>query len=180
MSQPAEAPATPAPPDPTGRGAWWVLAAVLGASTLLALFMFAQYSRTLVYVRATIGQPDLGVAPAQPLPWTVDRRDTPEECVDHTLTWARECRGIKTMCDMYVEQMMSLCLQARDRTAFCQRVGSRTATAEFGVPECRARGVRRHVDREACSTAYRTIDGHCNRLRFELSRRAADAAPETP
>ncbi len=162
-------------PAPSGlRGAGIVLGLIFGVSTLLALYLFARYSQTLSYVRATIGDVDNGVAPEVEFPWAaVDL--TPEECVDATLQWARDCTGIKSMCDMYVDRYMGLCLESAERTAFCHAIEGFTGTTEFGVPECRARGVLRNVDKEACAMAYRTVDGFCQVVRRRTAREAAGA-----
>jgi len=160
---------------PTGlRGAGIVLGAIFALSTLLAFYMFSQYSRTLSYVRQTIGEPDLDVAPTAPLPWA-EAELTPEECVDATLLWAERCTGIKTMCDMYVERYIGLCLEAGNRDDFCASIRTFTGTSEFGVPECRARGVQRNVNKEACAMAYKTIDGYCEVVRRRLARDAGAA-----
>jgi hypothetical protein len=160
-------------PAPSGlRGAGIVLGLIFGVSTLLALYMFSRYSQTLSYVRSTIGDIDNGVMPQVEFPWA-SAELTPEECVDATLEWARQCTGIKSMCDMYVDRYMALCLESGDRNSFCHAIEGFTGTTEFGVPECRARGVLRNVDKEACAMAYRTVDGFC-----EVTRRRAARAAE--
>jgi hypothetical protein len=169
MTSPAPAPSStsaPIPPanDSGWRGAGIVLGTIFGVSTLLATYMFWQYSKTLAYVRNTIGDPDRGLEPVIPQAWHA-RPLSPEECVDATLHWTRECVGIKTMCDMYVERVIGLCMDTQDRNEFCHAIVDDSFTTEFGVPECRARGVRRNVNKEACANSYRTIDAYCEIVR---------------
>lgn len=159
--------------DSGWRGAGVVLGAVFGVSLLLASYMFLQYSKTLAFVRDTIGEPDQGLLPVVPQPWH-ERPLSPEECVDATLAWTRECPGIKTMCDMYVERVVGLCMDTQDRNTFCHDIVDNSYTTEFGVPECRARGVRRNVNKEACANSYRTIDAYCEIVR-EIA--ASEASP---
>lgn len=137
-------------------GAWMVLAVVFGLSTLLGVFFFWQYSRTMAYVKYTIDEPE------GPLPYEVAAY-SPEDCVDYSMDWAAECTGVKTLCDMYVDRVITLCLESQDRTAYCDQLGERTETAEFGVDLCRERGVQKNVDKEACGHAYRAIVGYCER-----------------
>jgi hypothetical protein len=165
MTSPAPAPVPTPPSDTEGwRGAGVVLGVIFTLSTLLALYMFSQYSRTMAYVRVTLGDPDRGVMPTETQPWDLAAL-SPEECVDATLTWTQNCRGIKTMCDMYVERVMGLCMDTQNREAFCMAIVDDTGTTEFGVAECRARGVQRNVNKEACANSYRTIDAYCEIVR---------------
>jgi hypothetical protein len=163
-----------------GRGAMIVLGATLGASTLLAVYLFAQYSAMLSYVRATIGYCAVledgsrsCVEPPTPPPWKRDAL-TPEQCVDETLAWARDCHGIKSMCDMYVEAVIRDCMASQDRAVYCEAIAPFAETTYFGATECRARGVRRDVDKEACANAYRSIGAWCEE---ELDARAAASQP---
>lgn len=144
--------ATSAPPS--GRGAWWVLGGLFAVSTLLGVVLLAQYSRTMAYVKRTIDEPQ------QPFVWE-SRQHTAEECIDATMAWAQDCRGVKSLCDMYVERYVGLCLESADRVEYCSAIGNAREDAHFGVEECRARGTQRHVNAEACANAYRTIASFC-------------------
>lgn len=160
--------------DPGTRSALKVLGAVFAVSTVLAFVLFWQYSRTLSYVRGSIGycahladgQPPQCVPPLSPPAWT-QRAFSPEECVDAAMGWAADCEGIKSMCDMYVEAVIRDCLTVGDRATYCDAIARVGETTEFGAVECRARGTRRDVDREACANAYRAIDAFCSDNRFE-------------
>lgn len=149
----------------SSRGAYAVLGVTFGLSTLLAVFFFAQYSAVLSYVRETVDERE------EPFPWD-NLAFAPEECVDHALEWTAECLGIKSMCDMYVDQVMAACMESGDREAYCEALGERTMTTEFGAEECFARGTRRNVDAEPCANAYRFIDSYCTTI---LSEDAAAA-----
>lgn len=148
---------------PGWGGAGWVVVAVLLLSVVLALHFGRQYTSFMVHVRNTLEEP------AEPLPWQVGPV-TPEGCVDEAMAWAASCRGIKTLCDMYVSHVVELCMAAHDRVAYCEQLRSRHITTDFGAVECQARGVRRHLDDHACGNAYRQIDTHCTRI---LGERAA-------
>lgn len=161
MAEPTPGPHPPASPEGSARGAWIVLGVVFTLSTLLGLFMFRQYSAVLTYVKATLDDPDA------PPAW-VDEPHSVEDCVDAALQWASECNGIKTLCDIYVERVVRECLDSRERDAYCIDIADVSETTEFGVTECRNRGVRRDVDKEACANAYRTIDTWCEDVRYRL------------
>jgi hypothetical protein len=147
-----------------------VLGAVTAVSVLLGVYLFVQYSRVMGYVRGTIGycshlsdDDNTCIEPAVPPEWQT-RAFSPEECVDGVLEWARGCHGIKSMCDMYVEPVIHDCLETQDRTIYCTAIAPFAVTTYFGASECRARGVRREVDKEACANAYRTIASWCEDL----------------
>lgn len=167
---------SPVPAERSAQTAWIVLAVTFLCSTLLGVFFFAQYSAVLTYVRTTLEEPE------RPHAWET-RIFTPEECIDAAIAWTGECRGIKTMCDMYVDQVMVLCMESQPRVAYCEALGDRTMTTAFGAEECFARGTRRNVDAEACSAAYRFIDGFCDTILEALeapgepSAANAEAAP---
>lgn len=159
---------TSTPRDPAVRPGWggaeYVLGLTLLFSIALAVALWYRYSMVMGYIKRTLEEPE------QSFPWEAAVY-SPEDCVDWALAWAAECSGIKSMCDMYVDRAMLECLQASDRLFYCERLGQRTETTEFGVPECRTRGVQRDINKEACAMAYRTIDSYC-----KVTRREAEAA----
>lgn len=161
MAEPTRGLDPHAAPEGSARGAWIVLGIVFTLSTLLGLYMFRQYSAVLTYVKDTLDNPDA------PPAW-VDEPHSVEDCVDAGLTWAASCDGIKTLCDIYVERVVRECLDSRERDAYCLDIAGISETTEFGVAECRNRGVRRDVDKEACANAYRTIDTWCEDVRYRL------------
>jgi len=150
------------------RGGLAMVLGILALSTAMAFVLLAKYSATLGYVKRTLDEP------AEPNGWEL-RAYAPEECIDAAMTWTAECRGIKSMCDMYVERVVDECMGSRDRLAYCEHLGDTTGTTEFGVPECRARGVQRHINQEACANAYRSIDNFCKRTRAEAPASAESA-----
>ena len=169
MVQPASQTPTPdsVPASPSGwGGAQYVLGGVLFVSFLLAVMLWYRYSQVMGYIKRTLEEPD------QVFVWD-EEAYSPEDCVDWAMGWASECTGIKSMCDMYVDRVMLACLESRDRLGYCEILGSRTETTEFGVPECRARGVQRDLNKEACSMAYRSIDSYCKVIRRQAERAAA-------
>ncbi len=141
-----------------GRTGVWVVLAVLGVATLLAVGLAINYTRFLSYVKHTIEDPD------NPPVWQ-QRAMSPEDCVDSAMRWASECRGVKALCDEYVTRVTTECLETQDHTAYCLAVSDEIDGPSFGVAECRARGVRRNIDHEACSNAYKAIDSWCRMLR---------------
>lgn len=146
----------PVPAERSAHGAWAVLGVTFLCSTALGVYLFAQYSSVLSYVNDTL-EADVEHA------WD-ERPFAPEECIDAALAWTAECSGIKSMCDMYVDQVMVLCMESQPRRAYCEALGDRTMTTEFGARECFARGTQRNVDAEACAAAYRFIDGFCTTI----------------
>jgi hypothetical protein len=125
----------------------FVLSAVMGA------LFYWQYSKVLLYVHTTLEEPE------EPLAWEV-RAHSPDECVGAALDWVAECEGIKSMCDMYVDRLIAMCMGSDERTGYCAVIDG--STTRFGHQECSVRGVRRNVDAESCSGAYRAIDAFCD------------------
>lgn len=168
------------------RELWIVLGAVTAVSLLLGVYLFVQYSRVMGYVRQTIGycaqltEGDAAcVEPTVVPPWQ-NRPYSPEECVDGVLQWARDCGGIKSMCDMYVEPVVHDCLQTQDRRLYCEAIAPFAVTTYFGASECRARGVRRDVDKEACANAYRAIASWCDDAVAEPAPQASEGSGTPP
>lgn len=153
---------TEVPPDQVryesagARSAWVVLGATFALATLLGVLFFARYSQTMVYVKQTLEEP------TEPPAWEAAAL-APAECVDAALDWASGCSGIKSMCDMYVDHAIALCMQSRDREEYCASVSDEVET-RFGSAECHMRGVRRNVDAEACANAYKAILSYCESL----------------
>lgn len=156
--------------DDGNRSTWIVLAAITIGAIGLGFFLLYRYSEVLGYVKRTLEEP------AAPHGWTLTPY-SPEECVDAAMAWASDCVGIKTMCDMYVERVVEECLGSQDRLQYCLTLGDTTGSTEFGVPECRARGVLRDVDKESCSISYRSIDQFCKRTRVLAELAAEGSAP---
>lgn len=142
---------------PGWAGAGWVIVPVLILSALLAWNLGVRYTTFLNFAKDTLENPD-----APPI-WA-QQALTPEGCVDAALDWARECHGIKSLCDVYVSHVTELCLASQDRSAYCRGLAGRSGLTEFGYEECQQRGVQRHIDNEACANAFRQIDTHCNRI----------------
>lgn len=136
-----------------------VIAVILFLSVLLGGMLFRNYSIFLSYSHHTL------TSPATPPPWIAEGPLSPEGCVDATLDWARECVGIKSLCDEYTTRVAQECLEQGDHDVYCEALGARTATTEFGLQECYARGTKRNQDSESCSSAYRAIDSYCAYLR---------------
>lgn len=98
---------------------------------------------------------------------TRGKRLSVEGCVDATVTWASRCQAMKSLCDATGPEMMTRCLAANDRTAYCARLGRTGADTHFGFKECKARHVNRKT-KSACADAYRAIATYCDGL---LARR---------
>lgn len=135
-------------------GAGVVIGVTLAVSFALALVLAFRYSAAMVYIKQTIEERP------EPWPWEVEPH-TPEQCVDAAMDWAAECHGVKSLCDIYVERVVLACIMSADRRTYCEVVGDDAETTEFGAAECRDRGVRRNIDREACANTYRTIAEYC-------------------
>lgn len=169
MSDPAYSEA-PVQYQPDAGGSWkLVLGVTFMLSTLLGVVFYVQYSSTLRYVRDTLE------VPVEPLPWDVAEL-TPTECVDFAMDWTATCTGIKSMCDMYVDRVISLCMRSTDRQLYCSLVIDETSNTRFGHEDCRLRGVQRNVDSEACGGAYRAIGSYCEVL---VSNAELNAESET-
>lgn len=136
-----------------------VIGVVLLLSVVLGGMLFRNYSTFLSYAHHTLTNP------ATPPPWIAEGPLSPEGCVDATLDWARECVGIKSLCDEYTTRVTQECLEQGDHDAYCEALGARTATTEFGLQECYARGTKRNQDSESCANSYRAIDSYCAYLR---------------
>lgn len=141
------------------RAAAVVIGIAVILSALLGGMLFWNYSKFLSFARHSL------IAPETPPPWVLDGPLSPEACVDATLDWAAECVGIKSLCDQYTTRVTQECMEQGDHRGYCQALGARTATTEFGLQECFARGTKRHYDSEACANAYRAIDSYCAYIR---------------
>ena len=143
------------------RAAWLVIGATMIVAIVMGSLLWANYSRFLGYVRATLEDPE------NPPVWR-ERALSAEGCVDAALAWAASCRGVKSLCDEYVTRVTQECLQAGGEAhheAFCVSLGASGTLTDFGYAECRARGVQRHVDAEPCAMAYRAVDAWCHYVR---------------
>lgn len=134
--------------------AWKILGVTFLLSVLLGVTFLYQYLTTMRFIREHLNEP------ATPHAWSVTPL-SPDECVTEALDWARECRGIKSLCDMYSDRVMEYCMDSQPREAYCRSLGDITRTARFGFAECQARGVRRNIDAEICSKAYRFTATYC-------------------
>lgn len=147
---------TPVQYEKSGAG---TIVAILGTtfalSVLLGCLFYWQYSSVLSYVRVTLEEPET------PHAWD-ERTLAPDECVAEAMDWVAGCSGIKTMCDMYVDQLIALCMGSADRDGYCAAIDA--STTRFGHQDCSVRGVQRNVDAEACSRAYRAIASFCESL----------------
>lgn len=156
--------------EPSGISWKLILGITFLLSTLLGVVFYVQYSSTLLFVDQTLENPEA------PLPWEVGEV-TPTECVDFAMDWTSECTGIKSMCDMYVDRVISLCMRAQSRLTYCELVVDETSTTKFGHEDCRLRGVQRNINSEACSGAYRAISSYCEVL-VENAEAGADLPGE--
>ena len=90
---------------------------------------------------------------------------TVEKCVDEVLRWGTRCEAMKSLCDASVPRQLEACLAGSDRSAYCRSIGQRYMATEFGVPECRARGIlHRGREKTNCALSYRAIAAYCARL----------------
>lgn len=136
-----------------------ILGTTFALSVLMGCLFYWQYSKVLSYVRVTLEEPET------PLAWET-RAHSPDECVGAALDWVAECEGIKAMCDMYIDRLIAMCMASDDRLEYCGAIDA--STTRFGHQECSVRGVRRNIDAEACSGAYRAIDSFCDSLEHGL------------
>lgn len=151
------------------RGLRIVVISLLLVATTLGTLLFRNYSRFLGYVNDTLEERE------EPFPWEQFEHTPIEACVDASMQWAAECVGIKTLCDEYVTKYMLECLKSEPRRSYCAEFTFEdTASTKFGAEECTARGVRRNVDKEACSKTYRAIDSWCQVERAKAALEQAD------
>jgi hypothetical protein len=134
-----------------------ILLTTFTLSVLMGALFYRQYSKVLSYVRITLDEPDGALV------WD-ERPHSPDECIGAALDWVAGCDGIKSMCDMYVDRLIAMCMGSRVRTDYCDAIDA--STTQFGHQECSVRSVRRNVDAEACSRAYRAIDSFCDSLEY--------------
>ena len=92
----------------------------------MGLYLAFSYSNFLGYVRDSLDSPE------HPPAWAATPF-SPEKCVDSALAWARECKGMKTACDLYVSRVVNECLASQDRLAYCQTLGETGSTTRFGL-----------------------------------------------
>lgn len=170
MSSSASSSQTPTTDRSNLKTAGVVILIAILLSSLLGGLLFRNYSKFLSYAHHTLTHP------ATPPPWIANGPLSPEACVDATLDWSAACVGIKSLCDEYTTRVTQECLGEGDHREYCTLLGNRTATTEFGLQECYARGTRRHFDSESCANAYRAIDSYCAYIRDE----AAVERGETP
>lgn len=150
--------------EPSGsRSAWVVIGLTFALSTVLGVLFFARYSQTMLYVKRTLTEPaEAPIWEAEPM--------APGDCVEQALSWAGGCNGIKSMCDMYVSEVIARCMASRDREEYCRSIADESMVARFGSAECRMRGVQRNVDAEACANSYKAVQSYCESL-LEISAR---------
>lgn len=87
------------------------------------------------------------------------------ECVDLVLEWHPQCTALHGLCDASVDRVMGACLAGHDRTEECRELADRLGKTQYGVPECRGRGIERRQgqDRE-CAKSFGTVSLHCKEL----------------
>lgn len=149
-----------------------VVLIIILMSVALAVYLSRNTSKFLNYAGTTLIQPET------PPPWIADGPLSPEGCVDVALDWARECVGVKQLCDHYVTRVTQECMLEGEESGlhdeYCQHIEALTASSSFGARECAARGVRRDIDAEACGNAYRAIDAHCQYVRDKVRVEAGE------
>ena len=69
---------------------------------------------------------------------------------------------MKSLCFASSSLVTHRCLDARDRSAYCQTLGAAHRDTRFGYKECKARGVTRQ-NKKICAAAYRAIAAHCSK-----------------
>lgn len=166
----------PTPPAQSENGSARIVVLVLFlTSVALGAGLYYNFSKFLNYARVTLVKPD------EPPPWIANAPLSPEGCIDEALEWARNCIGVKQLCDNYVTRVTQECMIAGEGThlEYCQHIEALTASSSFGARECAARGVRRDVDAEACGNAYRAVDAHCQYVR-DKARVEAGEEPVGP
>jgi|GEM_PF-2392466 len=168
---------TPTPDANDPQGTWKtagiVLLLIFLMSVALGGLLFRNYAQFMNYAHKTLTHPET------PPPWIADGPLSPEGCVDAALDWARNCKGVKSLCDEYVTRVTQECMIEDDHVDYCFRIEDITASSHFGAQECAARGARRNVDSEACGNAYRAIDSHCQYVR-DKARVERGEEPEGP
>lgn len=137
-------------PQPVRKNrAWLVVSILFGLSVAIGLVAYWRFIVSDKYLRADLHR--LGEQ---------GKKLDVEGCVDATLEWARHCKAMKSLCDATTPEMMGKCLAARDRSAYCKKLGDTGKDTHYGYKECKARGVTRKT-KKTCSIAYRAIVTHC-------------------
>jgi len=130
------------------------LMVVFGTSTARS------YERFEAYRRATLRDPD------QPPRWVSEELDV-DGCVDAVLDWIELCPGVSSWCQGSLPDVTNMCLESRDRSAYCESVGDAIGSTRFGYDECADRydaiegRYARRAAKKHCSFIYRVIAGYC-------------------
>lgn len=100
------------------------------------------------------------------MPWDARELD-PEACVRFAVDWAMACPGLGTWCENEAPRLVSTCMAAHDRSAYCVAQGDAVGSTEFGYAACTAMREDvegRHAQRshkKFCAAGYRAIAAHC-------------------
>jgi hypothetical protein len=147
-----------------GHRGWWVVFAVLGLSTLIAVYATLQYARADRFL----------VESARNFVSQGESLDM-EGCVDGVVAWFEHCEIIERVCDKSVDTMMRSCLSARDRVDECRMLGDSLKSTHLDFERCARRGINSKEDPDqrrlsnACASGYRAADLHCDQLLAEAA-----------
>lgn len=131
-----------------------ILMVVFGTTTARS------YDRFESYRQQTLEDPD------NPPVWETEALDV-DGCVDAVLDWIEDCPGVSSWCQGSLPDVTNKCLATRDRTAYCESVGTEVGSTRFGFDECSARydaidgHYARRYAKKHCALIYRTIAGMC-------------------
>lgn len=174
MSETATSPTPPSPvvgPSDEERKQIGVrVLLVIGVVLAVLMVVFGQatatgYDQFESYHRATLEDPQ------HPPRWDTEALDV-EACVDDVLTWVESCPGVSSWCEGSLPDVMNMCLDTQDRTAYCDGVGDAVLSTRFGFELCSARYDKieghyaRRYAKKHCSILYRVIAGRCSNSRF--------------
>lgn len=90
-----------------------------------------------------------------------------EGCISEVLDWHREgCSAMQSMCDHAIPMVLTRCLAAKDRKAYCGDLKIEEASKKWTYRMCKERGIspkdgtkRRFV--KACGNAYGSVESFC-------------------
>ena len=143
MSQPVP------PAETSGPRLVFVLGTIAFLAVLLGVLAFASYSRSEVVLQETFQ--------------TFDRKGLTleaEQCVDEALKWNTQCAAMKSLCDQAVPMVTHHCLQAKDRSAYCQALGEEHHKAQWTFQKCQEHAGSRRA-KNLCTDAYRALATFC-------------------
>jgi hypothetical protein len=141
--------------DTSGPSIRLVLTLLFSLASVLGVLAYRNYVLTERHFREVIAHMDEVGADA-----------SVEECVTEVLQWYRSCEGIVELCSHAVPKMMTHCLKAQDRDAYCDGLDLASAKAQWVYEKCADHDgedqcAGKHKRKCACANAFRAVDSFC-------------------